>query len=309
MRPAEAERPEARVEAVLLGVAQDAGVPQAGCECPNCRDARRGAAPRQYAASLALIDRTLGASWLIDATPDFREQFALLTEYAPQCPLRGIVLTHAHAGHYTGLMHLGRESMNTRLLPVYASERMAAFLRRNGPWSQLFDLGNIALCELSPQVPFELAESVTIEALPVPHRAEFSDTFAFVVEAGRRLLYCPDIDDWAPWDDALRALLPQTDYVLLDGTFYSDDELPGRKRGEIPHPNVVDTVQRLRGYRGRARFIHLNHSNPLLREGPELRAVREAGFDVARTGERFVLRESTPVAGEAAIPGHPASRH
>ena len=67
---------------------------------------------------------------MIDTTPDFREQLALLHRSAPGCRLAGILLTHAHMGHYTGLIQLGREAWNTQRMPVYAPPRMAAFLMR-----------------------------------------------------------------------------------------------------------------------------------------------------------------------------------
>ncbi len=133
------------IEAILLGTAQDGGLPQAGCYCVRCAAARANPALRQWAACLGLVDYSTRQSWLIDATPDFREQLDALHRIAPDCPLAGIILTHAHTGHYAGLIHLGREAWGTRDMPVYASPRMADFLRRNAPWSQLVALGNVEL--------------------------------------------------------------------------------------------------------------------------------------------------------------------
>ena len=87
------------VEAILLGTAQDGGVPQAGCGCERCRAAQADPARRCLVACLGLVDRAHGQSWLIDATPDFRAQIQALAEFAPDCPLAGIALTHAHVGH------------------------------------------------------------------------------------------------------------------------------------------------------------------------------------------------------------------
>ena len=106
-------------KAILLGLAQDGGVPQAGCYCPNCDRARRDPTQRQLVACLGLVDHTTGQSWLIDATPDFRVQLHTLHQFAPDCVLAGIILTHAHIGHYTGLIHLGPEVMNVSGMPVY----------------------------------------------------------------------------------------------------------------------------------------------------------------------------------------------
>jgi pyrroloquinoline quinone biosynthesis protein B len=138
------------VEAILLGTAQDGGVPQAGCYCAHCAPARSDLALRRWVACLGLVDRVARKSWLVDATPDLREQLHALHRLAPDCPLTGIVLTHAHIGHYAGLIHLGREAWNTKGLPVYASSRMACFLRENAPWSQLVALGNVQLHVLQP---------------------------------------------------------------------------------------------------------------------------------------------------------------
>lgn len=137
------------VEAILLGTAQDAGVPQAGCYCSNCQRARTDPTQRQWVACLGLIDHTTHQSWLIDATPDFREQLHPLRQLAPDCPLAGIILTHAHIGHYTGLIHLGLEVMNAQHLPLYVTTRMAHFLSHNAPWSHLVNRGHVSLCELT----------------------------------------------------------------------------------------------------------------------------------------------------------------
>lgn len=278
------------VEALLVGSAQDGGVPQAGCHCTSCDAARRDPAQRRLVAGLALIDRRAGASWLIDATPHFPAQLDRLTNYAPGCPLAGIILTHAHIGHYTGLIHLGREVMGATGLPLYTTAQMAAFLRANGPWSQLVALGNVALRELAPGMPAQLSPDLAIRPLAVPHRAEFSDTVALLAHGPRRrIFYCPDIDRWEQWDHALPSLLGATDIALLDGTFFSDGELPGRDMAEIPHPPVQQTVAMLAGSGISAGFIHLNHSNPLLHDGPERAWLAAQGHWVGREGMAWSL--------------------
>lgn len=272
--------------ALLLGTAQDAGVPQAGCRCDHCASVRRGEREAQYAVSLALLEQATGRFWLLDATPDFKQQLALVEE---RCALAGIVLSHAHIGHYSGLMHLGREAMNSRALPVYGSRRMLEFLRRNAPWSQLVALGNIRLQPFDTGEPLALG-GVKLTPVAVPHRAEFSDTHAFLVQgSGRRLFYCPDIDSWAAWERDLRSFLQGVDVALLDATFYSADELPGRELHDIPHPPVTDTVRRLRGCACEVHLIHLNHSNPLYTDA-ELRArLERQGFALPRTGTHWSL--------------------
>jgi pyrroloquinoline quinone biosynthesis protein B len=243
-------------------------------------------------ACLGLVDRAAGQSWLIDATPDFREQLRALHERAPGCPLAGIVLTHAHVGHYAGLIHLGREVDNAQGMPVYASARMAGFLRENAPWSQLVALGNVEIRILTPDREVQLSPGLGLTPLAVPHRDEYSDTLAYVVQGpGRRLFYCPDIDGWERWAPDLRDLVSGVDVALLDGTFYSADELPGRDVTQIPHPLATDTAQRLAGADSEVHLVHLNHSNPLLRTGAERDWLAARGIGVGATGMRWRLDE------------------
>jgi pyrroloquinoline quinone biosynthesis protein B len=279
-----------RVEAILLGTAQDGGLPQAGCFCALCSEARSDPNRRQWVACLGLVDHAAHQSWLIDATPDLREQLSTLQGLVPGCPLAGIALTHAHIGHYTGLIHLGREAWNTPGLPVYASSRMADFLCENGPWSQLVDLGNIKLRLLSPGQEAQLSPNLYLTPVPVPHRDEFSDTLAFIVRGpARRLFYCPDIDAWDRWEHDLREFVAGMGVALLDGTFFSAEELGGRDLGHIPHPPVTDTAERLAGVDCDVQLIHLNHSNPLHRPGPERDWLAAQGIGVGVSGARWSL--------------------
>lgn len=281
--------------AILLGVAQDAGVPQAGCACAHCQAAQADPTRQQFVVSLGLIDPATGTAWLIDATPDIRRQVHLLRQAAPGCELAGILLTHAHMGHYTGLIHLGPEGWNTRRLPVYASPRMNGFLLRNQPWRHLVQNGNIALHPLRPGEERTLSPALAVQPLPVPHRDEWSDTLAFVVTGPRRrLFYCPDIDGWDRWPRNLPDFLQGVDVALLDGSFYSPAELPGRDIADIPHPLATDTAARIANARAGGlatdvRLIHLNHTNPLWHDGPERRQMQAQGVGIGQTGDRWAL--------------------
>ncbi len=278
------------VEAILLGVAQDGGVPHAGCNCNNCRWAWAEPTLRRLVVCLGLVDYASRQSWLIDATPDFREQLNALCDLAPECPLAGIVLTHAHVGHYAGLVHLGREVMGTREVPVYATPCLADFLRDNAPWSQLVTLGNIALHVLTPGGDTQLSPNLYLTPFTVPHRNEFGDTVAFVVRGPtRQLFYCPDIDAWDEWKHDLRAFVAGVDVALLDATFFSADELSGRDMHLVPHPLVTDTVERLSGVECDVRLIHLNHTNPLLAPGEEREWLMAHRIYVGTFGDRWRL--------------------
>jgi pyrroloquinoline quinone biosynthesis protein B len=275
----------------VLGLAQDAGLPHIGCDCANCSRVRRE--NRTVRVASAAIEGRSGW-WLLDASPDLPAQI-----HDQGSMPQGIFLTHAHIGHYTGLMYLGREALGAQSMPVYCSPRMAEFLRKNGPWSQLVALGNIELHEFKTDQAIELEPDLQLTPLAVPHRDEFSDTHGFFIEhlASRRegipgsLLFLPDIDQWDRWERRIEDFLEPGAHLLLDGTFWSGAELPHRDLSEIPHPLVSQSIELLRdplaASQASVRFFHLNHSNPLwTRDGPEARRLRAAGFQLAVRGER-----------------------
>lgn len=272
------------MEARLLGVAQDGGFPQPGCRCSNCRNLGIFRSP---AACLAIVDESNQRYWIIDTPPQFGEAIQPLAGLE----LAGIFLTHGHVGHYTGLMFLGKEAMATRELPVWCSRQMRRLLESNEPWASLIQLGHISINEIETHKPEEIAPGLQITPSCVPHRGEFTDTLAFCVKGPKQsLLYCPDIDVWPHGEPAFHALGELNDHLLLDATFFSPDELPGRDLKQIPHPFVTDTIDHLGPYAKKVTFIHMNHSNPILDpNSPESKIVRGAGFQVGSVGQRFAL--------------------
>ena len=275
---------------VVLGIAQDGGLPQAGCRKACCTSGRH-----ENVASLALVDPGSRRWWLFDATPDFRAQLARMAREAPACSLAGVFLTHAHIGHYTGLMHLGREAMGARDMPVWAMPRMRDYLSANGPWSQLVKLRNIELRPLVADSAVALTASLSVTPFLVPHRDEFSETVGFrIAGAGGSVAFLPDIDKWERWDRRVEGMLHDVNVAYLDGTFFDGAELPGRDMREIPHPYVVETLDRLaplpEATRARVRFIHLNHTNRALDpKSAERLRIKRAGMRVAAEGERVAL--------------------
>ncbi|MGE3273784.1 MAG: MBL fold metallo-hydrolase [Vicinamibacterales bacterium] len=262
-------------EVVVLGRAQDAGIPQLGCRQALCTSIREGRRAPEKVSSLGLVDRTTGRAYVFDATPDFPAQVHALT--GGRVP-DGIFLTHGHIGHYTGLMYLGRESIGASRVPVYATARMAGFLRDNGPWSQLVTLGNIALVPMTADTAIPLPGGIRVTPFVVPHRDEFTDTVGFRVDGPRRsAVFIPDIDRWEKWDRDVRALANDVDLLFVDGTFASPAEI-NRDLSEIPHPMMPATRARLAGTRAALWFIHVNHTNAEL-DAP----------DVVREGQRFPL--------------------
>jgi pyrroloquinoline quinone biosynthesis protein B len=277
------------VEAVVLGIAQDGGVPHAGCHQPLCEEARRDCSKRVRVASLGLLDPAAGRRFLIDATPDFGEQIEALGGVPD-----AILLTHAHIGHYLGLAQLGREVLGTRRVLVFCTPSMAAFLRGNRPWSRLVAEQNIVLRPIEPGVEFDLTPSLHAIAIRVPHRDEDSDTVAFLVRGPTRpILWLPDIDKWEKWDRRPERLLQNDGLVaFLDGTFFAADEIPGRTIADIPHPLVPETLARFPNGAappGRLFFVHLNHTNRLLWDTKALEDLEKHGAAVAREGQRIPL--------------------
>ncbi len=277
---------------LVLGIAQDAGHPQPGCRQACCAPERG----RHLPCSLALIDAAHESFWLLDASPALGDQLTRVRQTFPRARLRGIFLTHAHLGHYTGLLWLGREAMASEAVPVYAMPRMEGFLRAHAPWEQLVRLGNVRLVRLQADQPVELGSALLVTPWLVPHRDEYSETVAFCVRGpAAQALYLPDIDSWQDWQRPLCEVLAQVDVAWLDGTFYADTELPGRDPSCIPHPPIKTSLGLLAGLsaeeRAKVRFIHLNHSNPVLwPSSPERQLVLRAGCQVARAGACFDLQ-------------------
>jgi pyrroloquinoline quinone biosynthesis protein B len=248
---------------------------------------------------VAILDIKEKTFFLLDATPDIRSQldivhhmlFSQKTKYTPD----GVLLSHAHIGHYTGLIFFGYEALSTSNLTVFCSSRMQTFLSENGPWSQLVRLENIKIQPLIKDKEYSLTPKITMKAFQVPHRDEYSDTLGFIISGReKRLLYIPDIQNWTVWDRSIVDEAEKVHVALLDGTFFSPDELPGRDISKIGHPLIRDSMEILKPVvrKGRTRvyFTHLNHTNLALDPGGEARKrLKGEGFALAEDGQEFAL--------------------
>lgn len=278
----------------VLGTAQDAGFPQAACQKDCCRAVWENPALREWVSCLAFVDPSENRAWMFDATPDFKDQLNYLQKNL-QSDLAGIFLTHAHIGHYTGLMHLGREVMGAQAMPVYVMPKMEAFLTENGPWSQLVQLENIKLQPQRKDSTQQISTALKVTPLQVPHRDEFSETVGYSVQGpNRKALFIPDIDKWEKWTLDINTLIAEHDLAFLDGTFFANGEIPGRDMAEIPHPFVEESLTRLGALpkedRAKIYFIHFNHTNPVLQVDSEAsKRVEAKGMHIARTGDRFSM--------------------
>ena len=288
---------DASVYLQVLGIAQDAGYPQANCYQAHCLRAWENEDLRRMASSVAIIDEQSSTKYLFDATPDIREQLYELHLAAPdgEYTLNGVFLTHAHMGHYTGLMHFGHEASGTTDVPVYAMPRMREFLSSNGPWDQLVRHKNIELLPLADGTPVKFSDDLVVTPFLVPHRDEYSETVGYRIDGPTKsAVFIPDIDKWERWDTDIREIVRSVDYAIIDATFFADGELPGRDMSQILHPFVAESMALFDELSDEERshviFIHMNHTNPLLIDGsPEQAEVERRGFRFAREGMRLEL--------------------
>ena len=294
---ASAASAEGGVSIHVLGIAQDAGYPQTGCYQPHCMRAWEDKSLRRTASSIAVVDESTKAKYIFDATPDMREQLYALQKIAPDgdYKLNGVFPTHAHIGHYVGIMHFGHEAMGAKGVPVYTMPRMQEFLSTNAPWDQLVRYENITLQPMLDGEPLEFGSQLRVTPIVVPHRDEYSETVGFRIDGpNKSAVYIPDIDKWEHWDTDIRDIIRSVDYALLDATFFADGELPGRDMSKIAHPFVSESMLLMQDMtaeeKSRVIFIHMNHTNPLLIEGSKEQAtVKDLGFNFAYEGMRLEL--------------------
>ena len=289
---------ELDVSLILLGTLQDAGAPQINCNKKCCQGLFEQADLVRRVSSLGLLDFNTQKKYLFDATPDISKQLHALKKASPIATssiVDGIFLTHAHIGHYTGLMYLGKEAVNATEVSVFAMPKMSSFISNNGPWSQLVTNRNIALQPLVANQAISLSPTLQVTPFLVPHRDEYSETVGYLIEGPhKKALFIPDIDKWNRWELNLATELKKVDYAFLDATFYSAKELGNRDMSQIPHPSVLETIQTLKDFsmeeRAKVIFTHFNHTNPLLDMTSEAtKKVLALGFQIGRIHDRFPL--------------------
>lgn len=206
----------------------------------------------------------------------------------------GVFLTHAHIGHYTGLMYFGREAMGADNSKVYGMPRMKVFLETNGPWSQLVQLKNISLQSLYQNKTVTLSKNLKVTPFLVPHRDEYSETVGFKIEGNtKKALFIPDINKWELWEKKLISELEKVDFAFIDATFLADGEI-ARPMNEVPHPFIEETVALLKSspanLKSKIIFIHFNHSNPVLEKSNNRRKeLEQQGYRFAHFGTVFEL--------------------
>lgn len=275
----------------VLGIVQDAGYPHIGCEKDCCNVVSPG---EYFVSCLGLVDKTNNKRYLFDATPDIHNQLNLVEKFPNGNLIDGIFLTHAHIGHYAGLMYLGREGLGGDNIKVYVLKRMAKFLTKNGPWDQLVKLNNISLQTISNNRFVKLSENILVIPIKVPHRDEYSETVGYkIIGKSKKLLFIPDIDKWDEWEKSIVDEVKLVDYAFIDGTFYNGSEL-NRDMSEIPHPSIEETLELFSNQplaeKNKIYFIHINHTNPILTNKNGVRdLILNAGFNIAEKGLKLSL--------------------
>ncbi len=287
-----------QVSLVVLGNVQDAGSPHIACKKNCCKALFTNPDKNRKVVSLGILDNESHKKYLFEATPDIAEQFKILKEAGihgdKEIP-DGIFLTHAHIGHYTGLMYLGKEAMNASKVPVYAMPRLKTFLEKNGPWSQLVANGNITVQEMADQREIRLTPKLRVTPFTVPHRDEYSETVGYtIIGPNKRLLFIPDIDKWDRWETDIIKEISKVDIAFIDGAFYDAEEIGHRDISEIPHPFIVESMALFKNLpaneKQKVHFIHLNHTNPLLDPvSSQSQEVIANGFNIARIYDTIEL--------------------
>ena len=274
----------------LLGIAQDGGRPQPGCIRPCCENL----SSEDHRSPVSISIQTEGGkTLLVEATRDLGRQLRFIGNPS----VDHLFLTHAHLGHVDGLGLFGRETMSARNIQLHCSPSMQSLVETTPAWNQLLKQNVFQFASFSR---IEI-DDVVVEFHQVPHRDELSDTHAIVVRGeNKSILFLSDHDTWKETLDAhgcetIREFLAKlnVDIALLDGTFWSGDELQGRDMNVVPHPTVEESLQRL-GIKSKEDpqivFFHFNHTNPLHNlDSEEYRTVTELGWDVGFETQQFIL--------------------
>jgi pyrroloquinoline quinone biosynthesis protein B len=279
----------------ILGNTQDAGMPHIGCQHEFCLDSF-DTYEEYFVTSIAVVNSDLRKYILFEASPDITYQLNYLKNniFNEFLLPESLYITHAHIGHYTGLMYFGREALGSKNLLVKVLPKMSKFLKTNGPWSQLVAINNIQIKDTRFGISNNELTNISVTPIQVPHRDEYSETAGYVIQGkNKKALFIPDIDKWDKWDKNLTQLVEEFDYLLLDATFFDSKEI-NRDISEIPHPLVTETMNLLVNLspetKNKVYFIHMNHTNLMLDPNSNLsKLVKSKGYNIARLGQKLYL--------------------
>jgi len=282
-------------QVTVLGIAQDGGRPQAGCTLSCCQ--HLSLEDERHPVSLSLVDKQ-GRNHLFDISRALSYQLRFIEHQFPT----NVWITHAHFGHIDGLGLLGKETMGLNGIHLHASASFIDLIGQHPFWNTMVAEGTLLVHEYQGSQRYDVDGHTSVTPLSIPHRAELSDMHGFVIKSHQSLLFLPDHDSWKATLDHVGYANPRewfqalnVDIVLIDGTFWDENELPLRDMKAIPHPTVIETLERLGPRQDNdpeLYFLHLNHTNPLHSINSEQAShVRSMGWGIAHEGMRINLHE------------------
>ena len=295
----------------VLGSAAGGGFPQWNCNCPNCSGVRLGSIQAQPRTQSSIIVGNGTPDWaLINASPDVLTQIKSTPLLQPARHIRdsgivAVVLMDAQVDHVTGLMMLRERSSP---LPLYATKQVFEDLTSGLPLIKTLD----HYCKVVQHLIDLNQDSFQIEALqgiefkPVPlsskappyspHRYDphLGDNIGLLItdkSSGRSAFYAPGLGMIEP---QVEQAMQQADVLLVDGTFWTDDEMItsglSKKRaidmGHLAQSGAGGMIEALSAYTHKRRIlIHINNTNPILREdSPQALELKNLGIEVAFDG-------------------------
>ena len=266
----------------VLGIAQDARFPHIGCQKECCANFYNGKYKKQKVVSLGLVAIENKQKWLFEATPDIATELADLNQnhLKNNTLIDGIFLTHAHIGHYTGLLYFGREALGKKATPVFVMPKMKTFLTENGPWNQLVAFENIVFKNLQNDTTIVLNTNLKVTPFLVPHRDKFSETVGYKIKGkNKTALFIPDINKWKKWHKNIVEEVQKVAYAFLDATFFKKGAL-NRSMSKIPHPFIAETIHLFKDEdietKNKVLFIHFNHTNPALQNTSKVKTTAKS---------------------------------
>lgn len=264
----------------ILGSVQDGGVPHLGCDCDICEAARKDARKQKYVASILLKEDGDEDTirYLIDATPDIRNQ--IKGDF-----LDGVFLAHHDIGQSTGLVFFGEEGLDADRVSVYCNSEVEDSLMKNDPFRLLLDRGNIEIHNFE-EGDSEKLQGGEIKAHNVYHPQVNHNTTGFIIEGPEKTLYY--LSDITSWTDEIIEKIKNADIAIIDGTFWSRDEID--RYDEVPHPTIKDSMEQFSDFDTDIHFTHLNHTNPALRkDSQERKELEDNGFGVVEKGQEIEI--------------------
>ncbi|WP_075217092.1 pyrroloquinoline quinone biosynthesis protein PqqB [Mongoliimonas terrestris] len=300
-----------RLRALVLGAAAGGGFPQWNCNCANCADVRRGVKDLEPRTQSSLAVTANGADWaILNASPEITTQLIRTPALHPadpavvgrrHTPIHTVLITNGDIDHVTGLLGL-REKQAFRVL---GTAEILGVIDQN-PIFQALDRTLVRFEPVALDTPFTLVPGVTATLFPVPGKVplylegetvvtdlEGENTVGvdLVGPSGERVAYVPGC---ARMTARLKDRLAGADVVFFDGTVFTDDEMitagvgqkTGRRMGHMAMSGPDGSIAAFEDVPVKRRiFVHINNTNPALREGSSARrTVEEAGWEIATDG-------------------------